>query len=164
MENNLIIRAGVDGGKTTTSGILFEELKKDAEFKKLYDYKFNEIDTLKYSKEGNLLDFIAVLIVNGKVIVIISHGDVAKQLEGWLDLLKDTKRIKKLTDNLSEKIDFYVLCARSQMRKNSTIEMLHNRIPSIERKEFWTIKSEDPKEKTTIKKKVVAEIISHIKQ
>lgn len=164
MENNIIIRAGVNGGKTTTCGVLYEELKKIAEFSKLYDYNFNEIETLKYSKQGNIIDFIAILIVNGKVIIIISQGDIADWLKKLLDKLEDVMLIKKLTNDLSDKIDFYILCARSQMRKNSTIEMLYNRIPENNRKEFWTIKSENLREKKTVKMGIVTEIISHIEK
>ena len=37
------------------------------------------------------------------------------------------------------------------MRTNSTIEMLYNIIPENQRKEFWTTKSEDIKDKKTTK-------------
>ncbi len=164
MENHIIIRAGVNGGKTTTCGVLYEELSKKAEFTKLYNYKFEEIDSLKYNNEGNLMDFIAVIILNGKVIIIISQGDVAEWLQEILDKLFDKALIRRLTNNISTKIDFYVLCARSQMRTNSTIEMLYNRIPENQRKEFWTTKSEDKKEKKVVKLKVVREIITHIEK
>lgn len=164
MENSIIIRAVGNGGKTTTCGVLYEELSKKAEFSKLYhnDNSFPETDILKYDTNGSLLDFMSILIVSGKTIVIISQGDVALWLEEKLNLFKDLNIVKKLTNNLSDKIDFYVVCARSKMNKNSTIEMLYKRVPSNQRKDFWTVKSESPEEKNTSKKNVVQEIINHI--
>ncbi|MCY0970232.1 hypothetical protein [Chryseobacterium wangxinyae] len=162
MENLIIIRAGVNSGKTTTCGYLFEELTKKAEFSKLFDLGFNEILSFKYGKNGNLRDFIGVIILNGKVIIIISQGDVSKYLEKILEKLKDVSLIKKITNNKSEIIDFLVVTGRSQMRKNSTIEMLHKRVPINQRKEFWTTKSVDLKNKIKVKEKVVNEIINYI--
>lgn len=163
MENHIIIRARANGGKTTTSGILFEELSKKADFSKIYDYnKFKERDKLRYRKKGNLYDFIGIVIINGKVIIIISRGDVADQLSELLDKIQDKELIKKLTNNLSDKIDFYVLCARTQMRQNSTIEMLYSRIPEEERKEFRTLKSNDILDKKTVKTAVINDIITHL--
>jgi hypothetical protein len=164
MRNYIIIRAGVNGGKTTTCRVLYEKLSEKAEFSRLYNYQFERIDKLRYSHKGNLIDFIAIIILNGKVIIIISQGDVAKRLEEILDKLTDIDLIKRITDNIINRIDFFVLCARSQMRFNSTIEMLYNRIPKDQRKEFWTTKSEDEKDKETNKLKVVEEIITYIEE
>lgn len=162
MEDFIIIRAGVNGGKTTTCGYLYEQLREKAEYSKLFSLSFNEIKELKYSDEGALFDFIGVIIINGKVIIIISQGDVAKDLEKILNKLKDTKLIKKLTNNLSEVIHFFVVTGRSQLRRNSTIVMLHDRIPSNRRKEYWTEKSRELRDKLKIKEKIVIQIINDI--
>jgi uncharacterized UBP type Zn finger protein len=162
MENYIIIRAVVNGGKTTTCGVLYEELSKKAEFSRLYNYQFEEIDSLIYNNGGELTDFIAVIILDGKIIVIVSQGDIAKWLEVILDKLSDENLIKRITGNFSTKVDFYVLCARSIAKTNSTIEMLYNRIPANQRKAFWTTKSQDEKDKKTIKLEIVGKIIAHI--
>lgn len=160
MGNYIIIRAGVNGGKTTTCGVLYKKLSEKAEFSRLYNYQFERIDKLKYNQKGNLIDFIAIIILNGKIIIIISQGDIAKRLEDILDKLTDFR----IVDNIINRIDFFVLCARSQMRTNSTIKMLYDRIPENQRKEFWTTKNKDDKDIETNKLKVVEEIISHIEK
>ncbi|UMY65433.1 MULTISPECIES: hypothetical protein [unclassified Flavobacterium] len=162
MEEFIIIRAGVNGGKTTTCGYLYEQLSKTAQYSKLFSLSFNEIRELKYNEDGGLYDFIGVIIINGKVIIIISQGDVAEDLEKILNKLKDGQLIKKLTDGLSDIVHFLVVTGRSQMRTNSTIMMLHNRIPSDRRKEFWTEKSKDLKDKLKVKDKIVTQIIKYI--
>lgn len=107
-------------------------------------------------------DFIGVIIKKGKLIIIISPGDIAKDLEKILEKLGNPDLIKLITNNLSSKIDFFIVTGRSQMRKNSTIEMLHNRIPFNQRKEFWTLKSDDIKDRNKIKENIVNEIIDFI--
>jgi hypothetical protein len=162
MEDFIIIRAGVNGGKTTTCGYLYEHLSKEADYAKLFSLSFNEIKELKYNEDGGLYDFIGVIIINGKVIIIISQGDVAEDLEKILNKLKDVQLIKKLTNDFSNVIHFFVVTGRSQMRKNSTIMMLHNRISSNLRKEFWTEKSKELKDKLKVKEKIVSQIINYI--
>jgi hypothetical protein len=134
-------------------------LSKHAEFSKLYNYNFIEINELQYSKNGNLIDFIAIVKYEGKVIVIISQGDLSKKLRILLDKFIN----HNIPFNIPGKVDFYVLCARSQMRKNSTIEMLYNTIPSEYRKEFTTIKSISERDMRSCKSNVIKEIIEYIK-
>lgn len=163
MREYIIIRAGVNGGKTTTSGLVFEELKKSADFFKIFDYNFKELAGLRYNNNGSTRDFIAIIIINGIVIIIISQGDVAGDLKALLDKLLDKVLIKKLTDGLKEQIDIYVCCARSQMRTNSTIVMLYNRILEPEvRKEFWTKRSDSYQDRNDVKKEIVNEIVGNI--
>lgn len=163
MSEYIIIRAGVDGGKTTTSGLVFEALKKKADFFKLFDYNFKELDGLLYNSNGSTIDFIAIIIINGVVVIIISQGDVAENLEQLLNKLLAKDLIKKLTNGLKDCIDIYICCARSQMRKNSTIEMLYKRIALPEnRKEFWTKRSESFEDRNTIKNEIVKEITDYI--
>jgi|GEM_PF-828360 len=163
MNKYIIIRAEVNGGKTTTAGLVFEELKKSADFFKIFDYNFNERDSLEFNDHGSTIDFIAIIIIDGVVIIIISQGDVAEILETLLNKLLDKDLIKRLTDGLKECIDIYVCCARSRMRKNSTIEILYNRsiIPEC-RREFWTKRSEKFEDRNKVKKDVVKEITDYI--
>jgi hypothetical protein len=164
MEKFIIIRARVNGGKTTTCGYLYEQLKKKADYSKLFNLGFDEIKELKYNEDGELFDFIGIIIIDGKVIIIISQGDVAADLEKMLNKLKDSNLIKELTNNISDVVHFFVVTGRSQMRKSSTIMMLYNRVPLNLRKEFWTEKSKDLKDKLKIKEKIVNQIINYITQ
>lgn len=162
MENYIIIRAGVNSGKTTTAGLLFEEIRKTAEYSKIFNYRLIEQAELEYNEHGGLYDFIGVLIINGKVIVIISRGDVAKDLEDLLDKLKQTEVILHLTSGRSNKIDLIICCARSQYRKGSTIEMLTKRIEEANSFEVWPDWSENVENKLSIKRKAIETIISRI--
>lgn len=164
MKDHIIIRGRVNGGKTTTCGALYEKLKKTADFSKLYTNNWHPIANLQYSPEGNLYDFIAIIIIDGVLIIIISQGDVAHQLEEVLDQLKDLEFVKDIANGRTD-IDFIVCCARSQMRKKSTIEMLYKRIPETHRKEFWASEKVADKSKAQESKQaVVSEIIGYIKQ
>ncbi|TAJ49990.1 MAG: hypothetical protein EPO58_14090 [Chitinophagaceae bacterium] len=163
MEDFIIVRAGVNGGKTTTCALLFEELNKQADFAKIYNYRFEEMESLPFNKEGDNLDFIAIIIIGGIIVVIISQGDVAQHLEDILDMLTDKNLIKKLTNGLADSITFIVCCARSIHRKNSTLDMLYQRIEEGSRKELWTVKSENKKDKYAAKLPIVQKIIEHIK-
>ena len=162
MKRHIIIRGTSNGGKTTTCGVLYEELKINAEFSKLYTSKWKPIDDLKYNqKNNNLFDFISILVINGIVIIIISQGDVASGLEKNLEKLEDFEFVKSITNN--RKIDFIVCCARSQMRVNSTFEMLNKRIPQTYRKEFWVSqKTKDRNNAKESKKALVSEIIQYM--
>jgi hypothetical protein len=164
MKDFIIIRAGVNGGKTTTCALLFEELNKQADFAKIYNYRFEELESLPFNKKGNHRDFIAIIIIGGVVVVIISQGDVAKHLERILDRLADKSWIKKLTNDEADSITFAVCCARSIHRKNSTLDMLYKRIEEGSRKEFWTVKSENKKDKYSAKLPIVQKIIKQIKE
>jgi hypothetical protein len=162
MKKFKIIRARMNGGKTTTAGLVFNQLKDQADFAKVYNYNFEELQELQYSDSGSLSDFIGVVILNGKVIIIISRGDVASELEELLDALMEENLVSELTTGLSKHIDIVVCCARSQNRRNSTIEMLRNRIPEENRETFWTEKSEKFEDRFEVKEKVVSEILSGI--
>jgi len=162
MKKYIIIRAGVNGGKTTTSGILFEHLRKQADFSKLFTSAFKEIENLRFSENGSLIDFIGILIVKGKVIIIISQGDVSSDLENILNKLDSEEFIKMLTDGLNTVVNIVVCCARSQFRKNSTIEMLTKRVNKEDRYEFWTKRSENLEEKLSLKEQVIKSILEKI--
>lgn len=161
---HIIIRGTGNAGKTTTCGVLYEELKKIAEFSKLYTNYWEPIEQLQYSPEGNLYDFIAIIIIDGVLIIIISEGDKAEDLEKVLDQLEDLDFLKGVINGRAD-IGYIICCARSQNRKGSTIAMLHDRIPQTHRKEFWSPeKTEDAGKIFESKKETVSEIISYIKK
>jgi len=162
MEKYIIIRAGVNGGKTTTCALLFEELKKRADFAKLYTYRFEELKSLPIKNEGDHGDFIAIIIIKGIVIVIISQGDVAIDLKNILESFEDKSLINQLTNGLADSITYIVCCARSMYKKNSTIDMLYNKVHEDLRKEFWTVKSENKNDRYKVKHPIVRHIIEHI--
>jgi hypothetical protein len=162
MTEHLIIRGTRDAGKTTTCGVLYEELVKKASFSKLYNMGWDEIEGLQYDEEGALYDFIAVIIIGDCVIIIISQGDIAGDLEAILDKLTDKDFVKKITNGKAD-IGFIICCARSVNKKNSTFRMLEDRIPKQQRKEFWVADKTDQKEQIKEnKKKLVKEIISYL--
>ncbi|PZR14734.1 MAG: hypothetical protein DI539_18675 [Flavobacterium psychrophilum] len=163
---HIIIRGTGNAGKTTTCGALYEELKKNAQFSKLYTNKWEPIDRLQYIEEEEgerLYDFIAVIIIDGVLIIIISQGDVAGDLEKVLDRLKDLDFLKGITGGRTD-VDYIVCCARSQNREGSTLEMLYNRVSEIHRKEFWAPeKAQDKGKMFESKKEIVSEIATYIK-
>lgn len=162
MEKYIIIRAGVNGGKTTTCALLFEELKKRADFAKIYTYRFKELESIPINNEGDHSDFIGIIIIGGIIIVIISQGDVAKDLKNILESIEDKSLIKQLTNDKADSITYIVCCARSMHKKNSTFDMLYNKVHEDLRKEFWTVKSENKNDKYKVKHPIVEKIIEHI--
>ena len=162
MTDYIIIRAGVNGGKTTTCGLLFENLIRNTQNYWIFDTNLESINELKYSEEGNLYDFVAILIINEIVIIIISQGDIASDLAEIMDKLENIEFVSNLIGKTINSVNYMVVCARSQMRQNSTIEMLYKRILGENRAEFWTLKSESPNEKFNVKASVVNEIAKFI--
>lgn len=164
MTNYLIIRGTAKGGKTTTAGLLFEKLKQKAEKVKIFNCAWKEIDGLKHTPKGSLIDFIAVLIIKGKVYIIISQGDVADDLKGVLEYIIDILNINNKTKFGITKIDVIICCARSIDREGSTYRMLKKRIESHKRFEFWTSKSVNSADKYAIKEKVTNDMIEKLNQ
>ncbi|CAM4389228.1 hypothetical protein [Flavobacterium terrigena] len=163
MTNFLVIRGTADGGKTTTAGLLFEQLKPKASQFKLFNWAWKEIDKLHYNSEGELIDFIAVLVIDGKVIIIISQGDKPNVLQKVLDFLKDLISLSKITGINISKIDIVICCARSRNVNGSTYKMLTKRINSNNLFDFWTSKDDDISKKLSCKQKVVDELVQKIK-
>jgi hypothetical protein len=158
----IIIRGTANGGKTTTAGILFQKLRQKAEYSKIINYNFEEIEDLKYGSNGNLYDFIGILVVWGKLIIIISKGDVADDLLQLINQLEKEEEIIRLVAGKKTIADIIVCCARSRNRKKSTIEMLYNKVSEMDRSEFWTDYSESWEDRISAKKEVVDNIIEKI--
>lgn len=162
MSKYIIIKGKVNSGKTTTCALLYDKLKKVAEKSFLFTSPLNrKIDKIEKNNKGNLKDFVSIHIFKGKVIVIISAGDEPKPLVLKIQKLLNPDTVIELTGEPYE-VDIFVVCSRTQMRENSTLEMLYNRIPVKDRIEFETKYSENPEQKKTVKRKIVNNIIEHI--
>lgn len=161
--NHIIIRGQRDAGKTTTCAVLYKELTKLAEYSKIFTMSWKEIETLNLSPNGNYDDFIAIFVVNGKVIVLISLGDIADELKKILDKLNDDEFISKIFGKKIN-IDDIICCARSRNVDGSTIRMLYERIPEPnDRREFWVPeKMPDKNNAEEGKKKLAEKIIGSI--
>jgi len=160
MTHHIIIRGQRDGGKTTTCAVLYKELKKVAEYSKILTMSWKPIETLRLTPEGNYSDFIAVFIVKGKLIILISAGDIAGDLEDILNKLSDQGFLSSVFEG-RKKIDLVICCARSRNVKGSTIRMLHERITDPNaRTEFWVpektlSKSDAEEDKKILAKKII---------
>lgn len=51
---HIIIRGQIDGGKTTSCAVLYKELKKVAEYSKIFSMSWKPLETLTLTPEGNL--------------------------------------------------------------------------------------------------------------
>lgn len=160
MEKYILVRGKGDSGKTTTCGLLFEELKKEAESFQLFDHKFDEIPALQYDENGALKDFIGIIILNGLLIVIISQGDFIDKLFALLEELKDIL----LSKGITQPIGVIVCCGKTVDKKNSAVDLLRKRAKEEDIHQFWVPEqSMDPADKLTVKKPFVAKIIGDIK-
>jgi hypothetical protein len=164
MTNYLIIRAIENGGKTTTAGLVYEDLSEVATYKKLFNYAFEEIPSLIYDEYGTLSDFIGVLVINGKLIIILSQGDISEDLKELLEKLKDENFLFYLTSEKFSSIDILVCCARSRNRENSTYRLLINCSSEKNRFEFWTKKSEYREHMLVVKYNIVNSIKRKIQE
>lgn len=164
MTHHIIIRGQRDAGKTTTCAVLYKELKKVAEYSKTLTMSWTPIETLRLTPKGNYFDFIAVFVVKGKLIVLISPGDIAGDLEDILNKLCDQGFLSSISEG-RKKIDLIICCARSRNIEGSTIRMLHERITdSNARTEFWVPeKTPDKSNAEEDKKATVEKIIKYFK-
>lgn len=162
MTRYLIIRGVQHGGKTTTAGFLFEELAPLAiTFRKIFTPGFLEIAGLEYNPDGSVRDFIAFLILDDKLIIIISPGDILEDLESTLDKIEEADFLEEII-GLSHFSDIFIICcARTHNRTGSVYRMLTERIDASKRKEFFTAKS-DNKDKRTVKHKIISDIINEL--
>ena len=150
MAKLIIIRATQQSGKTTTAGIVYQELLKYADKSHSFNNENVENDNLKYGKDGETIDFIAVLTVNGQKIGLISEGDIARSVKEKIEILL--------------KIDVAVIicCARSIDRVGSTYRMMKNDYSKTHpiAFEIFTEYSNDEKLKFDIKKEIVDKVVA----
>ena len=161
MQKMIIIRAVRDGGKTTTAGLVYERLAEKASFKKLFTPAFQEQLSLTY-REGSLMDFIAFILMDDTLVIIISPGDILEDLEYIFNKLDDSSFIKQLIGEVNYINIVFICCARSQNKTGSVYRMLIERVDAADSTEVWTKKS-DNDDKLTVKQEVVTSIVQTIK-
>jgi hypothetical protein len=149
MAELIIIRAGQNSGKTTTTGLVYQELLKQATQEHIFNYQTVKKDSLKFNKDGETIDFSAILTINNRKIGIVSEGDIAK----------DTK--VSITILIEMNVDVIICCARSVNRKGSTYRMLLEDFSKTNNiaLEIYTVYCKDKSLKIEIKKTVVNTIV-----
>ena len=151
MKHCTIIRGTQNAGKTTTCAQLYRSLKEKADSAKLFALNWYPIDDFQYGSDGQLYDFFSIIVIDGKVIVIVSAGDLRDDLEAVLDNLDDVDFFKDISGGFEE-IDEIICCGRSVHRRNSAVAMLYERFADNNIKDFWVpAKSDDLEEAFTSK-------------
>ncbi len=112
MAQLIIIRGGQNGGKTTTIGLVYQELLKHSELEHIFNDNIVTQDSLRYNDNGETIDFTAILTINSKKIGLVSAGDVASHTK------------VRITIFIEMKIDIVICCARSVNRDGSTYRMI----------------------------------------
>jgi hypothetical protein len=150
MAELIIIRAGQNSGKTTTTGLVYQELLKHANKEHTFDSKTVTEDSLKFNEKGETIDFTAILIIGNKKVGIVSAGDVAT----------DTK--VNISIFIKVNIDIIICCARSVNRQGSTYRMLIDDFSNTNNiaLEIFTNYSENISLKNEIKKSIVNQIVA----
>jgi hypothetical protein len=100
MSKVIIIRGEGDAGKTTTAGYLYQDLLRQTPAPHQFDGQTATTDSLQYKSNGEIKDFVAIFNINGKIVVIISAGDV------WGDLLAVIEGLPNF--------DVLICCARTR--------------------------------------------------
>lgn len=150
----ILLRGIGDAGKTTTATMTYFQLEKAADKKYLFDHFNNPIDEVKYDNNGQIIDFKAVLVIKGKVVVIITAGDEVLKL-----LFNITFIIDFVKNHLKVNIDILLCCGRSSNRNGSAFERLTNLYPKSKLSEVWVTRVEENIMKIE-KQKAVNQIIS----
>jgi len=154
MSEIIIIRGYQNSGKTTTAGLVYQELLTICD--KIH--KFNDkdvfMDSLLYNDKGETKDFTAILTFGKTTVGIKSDGD-------------DAKNVKKgIEDFIELKIDIIICCARSRNVTGSVIRMIIDEFsdtnPIVLNK--FTNYSINKDEKYKIKKETVGIIINKVKE
>jgi len=154
MADLIIIRGTQDSGKTTTAGIVYQELLKFCDHKHQFNGKDVTTDSLLYNDTESTKDFIAILTCKGKKIGIVSAGDIAEEL-------------RKIFDKLIQLgVDIIVCCTRSINKKGSAYRLIEdeyrakNTIVLVVRSEF----SPNVNDRYSIKQKAVQDIVDKINE
>lgn len=153
MAKFIIIRGQRNSGKTTTCGIVYTELLRIAEVRHIFNDKDVETNSLEYNKEnGSLKDFKAILTIKGKMVGIISAGDVADLLE------------KDINDLIDKKIEIIICCTRSKDVPGSSQRRINEKFTPNNQIliEVWSQKSQIEDDKEIIKMQSVFEIIKTV--
>lgn len=149
MTEFLIISGTENSGKTTTAGMVYKKLREYAK-----DPWLADISEMKISPDDSLIengepkDFLACLEIDGKRIAIISAGDKAVYLKEYVEAY------------LEKNVDYIICCLRSINREGSSRRMLFTDFVNYPKQEFWTVYSNDPKQKYAVKENIVNQIVS----
>lgn len=154
MAKIIIIRGTQQSGKTTTTGLVYQELLKIC----AKEHKFNNIqvdkNSLIYSENGDTVDFTAILNSRNKTIGIVSAGDVANDLEIEINIF------------IKINIDIIICCARSKNIAGSSYRRILDKFSETNTVvlEIFTEHSENKEHKNEVKKKVVDKIVGKVKE
>ena len=153
MAEFIIIRGNQQSGKTTTTGLVYQELLRICDNRHEFDNKEVDRDSLKYDANGNTYDFKAVLTFKDKKIGILSASDIASDVR------------VNLKAQLERNIDIIICCARSRNVAGSTYKMIIDEFKEANNiaLEIFTKYSVDTNEKYSIKKDTVDKIVSKVK-
>lgn len=154
MAEFIIIRGRQSSGKTTTAGLVYQELLNHCDKSHKFNDRTVNTDSLEYSDDGlqATIDFTAELVCKNKKIGIISAGDVARAVRITLNLF------------ISTNIDIIICCARSVNKEGSTYRMLIDEflINNSKALEISTEYSDNISNKYEIKSHVVETIINKV--
>lgn len=153
MAKFILIRGQQNSGKTTTIGLVYNELLKISEKVHTFKDKEVEVNSLEFDKvTGETLDFTAIVKIGNKNIGLKSAGDVPKDLE------------KEINIFIKKGIDIIICCSRSRNVKGSSYRMIIDKFSkeNIIIKEVWVSYSPNVDDKLIVKAKSVREIIELI--
>lgn len=152
MAKIIIIRGKQNTGKTTTSGLVYKELLKLSDKNHTFNNKEAIQDSLIYDKEGNTIDFTAILNCKNKKIGFASAGDVANDLHISIKIL------------IALNVDIIICCARSRNVKGSAYRMIFDDFSSKNDiiSNIFTAFSNNIENKINAKSEVVNKIIDTI--
>lgn len=134
----ILIRGKENAGKTTTAGMLHDKLAKKATKRYLFDDYNTEIEEFQYDVNGVRMDFKSILVINGKIIVIITAGD-----EVWRLMINITFIIKFVKETLEMDIDVLITCGRSSNRLGSAYQKLIEHFPKSKLSEIFVSRVEE---------------------
>lgn len=159
IDNILVIVGKENDGKTTTAGLVYTKLLEITEAEHtIYthpDWKEKKVSnvSLEVNDEGDNYDFVVIITIDGKTIVIISAGDKAKDLEDWIDRLEEELK----------QIDVLIVCSRTHNRKGSSYRMLEEKFSEDIIERFVLQKSVLREDRFNEKSKTVEAIVSKVK-
>jgi hypothetical protein len=149
MAKLIVILGTQNSGKTTTAGMVYQELVKYANGAHVFNKKEDTVkDNLDYYANGSTKDFTAIIPIKTKKVGMVSEGDAPDRTRPEIEYL------------IKENVDVIVCCSRSVYREGSVYQMYveefanHRLVREIRPKY-----SENEKEKYEVKKEAVYEII-----
>lgn len=114
MADLIVLRGEKNAGKTTTCGFIYQDLLPIAQQNHLFNGINVNTDSLRFTKNGTVIDFEAILTLpNGKIVSIISAGD-------------DYQLKAKLEDHIAKGVHTIICCTRSINRAGSTFRMIQD--------------------------------------